>query len=541
MKKPNFFLSELHLTNFATFTKESIHFCTGFNAIIGETGSGKSLILEAIQLILGSRADRKSVRKNSEFAIIEGVFQVNDEVTKKYFDDIGYPLTDEMHVKRIIYSNGKSKSYLNHQSCTLNLLASIAKRFIDLVGQFENQKLLSSNYQLSLLDSYSKEDKLLGEYKESFDSYKELQNKFQKLSTNISQREERIEFLDFQVREFRAINPTEEEYLELKERKEAFKNKAKVENIINEANTMLYGDEEIAGLISQLSSLTKLIEQNQNILNLNSESLLEAQNLIESFEQDFQIMSSRDDEDQDIDSVIERLDSIQKLKLKYRMEINEVIEKFEGYEKELDELKNIETNLSHIGSLLSEQENKTFAIAKKLHKSRIKAAKMLGGELTEKIRDLNMKGATVDIRLSEKEMMAGDGISHVEIYAETNPGEGYYPIREIASGGELSRILLGLRQILSTQDSISVFLFDEIDTGIGGKTALKIGHALKEVSNGSQVISITHLPQIAINSDQIISVDKATTEQDGDPRTYSFIKQFEGAEIKEQSSKMAPL
>lgn len=541
MKKSSFYLSELHLTNFATFTQESITFGKGFNAIIGETGSGKSLILEAIQLILGHRADRKSVRKNSDFAIIEGVFQTNDSDTKSFFDDIGYPLDDEMHVKRIIYSNGKSKSFLNHQSCTLNLLANIAKKFIDLVGQFENQKLLSPSYQLALLDSYSTKQEELKKFKVSYEKYKEIQNKFQDLSSNINQREERIDFLDFQIREFKAINPSEEEYRDLKSKKENYKNRERLQGLKEEIHTNLLGSDSRPGAISSVKAIIRIIENNKEVLNIDTSNLFEVENQLELFEQKLGEAISSDYDEQDIDALIERLDSIQKLKLKYRLEIDQVIEKFEGYEKELNELKNIETNLSRVASELSEQENKTFSIAKKVHKIRIQTAKNLSLELTKKIQELNMNGATIDIRISEKEMIASDGLSHVEIYAETNPGEGFYPIREIASGGELSRILLALRQILSVQDSISIFLFDEIDTGIGGKTALKIGEALKEVSVGSQVISITHLPQIAVNSDLIISVDKETTQDDGEPRTYSFIKQFSGKDIKKESLKMAPL
>ncbi len=208
----NFYLKKLIIQNFATFKNQSISFRPGFNAIIGETGSGKSLVLDALQLILGGRADKKIVRRETEYSLIEASFYCQDDNVKKFLEGEGYPSEEkEIVIKRLIYKNGTTKNYINHLSCTVTFLAAFARKFVDLVGQFENQKLLSENYQLYLLDHFSKQLNEVKSFQEKLFVFKELKKEHQDLIQSKSMREQRLDYLNFQLQEIEKLNPSSQD------------------------------------------------------------------------------------------------------------------------------------------------------------------------------------------------------------------------------------------------------------------------------------------------------------------------------------------
>ncbi|MDD0854640.1 DNA repair protein RecN [Halobacteriovorax sp. GB3] len=525
-------LETVSIKNFATFEDQTINFSGGFNSIVGETGSGKSLILDAIQLLLGARADRKLVRKDSEFATIEATFIGSSESTNRYFDDIGYPTEDDITIKRVIYANGKSKSFLNYQSCPLSALQTFSKKFIDLVGQFENQKLLSNDYQLILLDSYANLKNDVDKYQIYFSKYNDLLNKRDELLELNASRIQREEFVKFQINEIEKLSPEIGEEENLISKKESILNYEKNINALQVMSEIISdGDTNILALIHQCKNLSSQTSHDFSSL------LEEIKSNVEQLS--YEVSKNIDQEplDESIDDIIDRLDLYQKLKRKFGGSIEAILEEYENLRKELNELNESEINLHNICAQIEDTKNKAYALAQEIHEKRSKATSKLSQALTKSVRQLKMDGATFDIKIQESQTMGPRGISSLIFMAETNPGEGYFAIKDIASGGELSRILLSLRQILSSNESISVFLFDEIDTGVGGETALAIGKSLYEVSKNSQVIAITHLPQIASFSDKLILVSKSSHNK----RTISKVEEITGKNKREVIELMAPL
>ncbi len=524
------YLKSLNLQNFATFENQVIQFDVKFNVIVGETGSGKSLILDALQIIFGARADKKLIRKNAEFATIEAVFHTNDQSIQKYFKDIGHPFDgDEVVVKRIIFANESSKSYLNYQSCSASLLSTFAKRFIDLVGQFENQKLLSEDYQLVLLDSYSGLEKDIQDYQIIFNQLSSLRKDFHELIQEKNLRAQREDYIRFQLEELEKLSPSIEDEVDLQKKKDLILNVEKRQQVLGSiASTISDDDINILDLIK--SCLNRADKSNGIVSEETIAKLYEVKALLEDVSYDLSKDLNLTPEDENIDEIIDRLDTYQRLKRKFGGTTEEMIRTYSEFRTELNSFYLVDDKISLISKKIADLESRCISFAEELHNVRSAKASALSVELTSKVQDLKMNGATLKFIVHRGESLTSKGISKIEFIAETNPGEGYFKVKEIASGGELSRILLAVRQILSSNDTISVFLFDEIDTGIGGETALSIGKSLQSVASYSQVLAITHLPQIASFASQIINVSKTTKIIDEQPRTVSIIEQARGSE-----------
>lgn len=535
------YLNQLTLKNFATFENQEISFNPSFNGIVGETGSGKSLVLDAFQLLLGARSDKKLVRKNSECAIIEGVFKVSDDKIKNYFNEEGFPVEDgEVIIKRIIYSNGKSKAFINHLSCPISALNKFSKTFVDLVGQFENQKLGSKDYQLYLVDQFAKNEKPLLNYQSIWIEYSELKKEYESLTLKVREKEQREDYLKFQLEELNKVNPSVEREKVLIESKAKALNKEENSKILLQIQDLVSdGDQNV---LLQLKLIEKASNNSRGLINDElKEKLFTATSLIEDLSYDLSRIDLDGEEDEALDSIIDELDLYQKLKRKFNVETDELIRIKSNFENELGKLQSLDSELKSCSEKIENLENQLYQMATRLHENRILKARKLEKLISDGLGALNMKGATFKIQIQKSQVLSNRGITDVSFTAETNPGEGFYNIKDIASGGELSRILLCLRQIVASEDSISIFFFDEIDTGIGGDTAQKVAQALKKVSEKSQVLAITHLPQIAKVVDEIIYVDKKSYETDDNIRTISFVENKKGKERDEVIQQLAGL
>lgn len=524
------YLKSLNLQNFATFENQEIHFDIKFNAIVGETGSGKSLILDALQIIFGARADKKLIRKNAEFASIEAVFSSDDPSIKKYFHEIGHPFDgNEIVVKRIIFANESSKSYLNFQSCSASLLSSFAKRFVDLVGQFENQKLLSEDYQLILLDSYAGLDQDIQDYQTLYTQLSTFKKDFNELIQEKNLRAQREDYVRFQLEELEKLTPSLEDEIELLKKKDLILNVEKRQQILGSLASAISDDE--VNLLDLLKTCLNKADKSGGIVSEEiTAKLYEVKALLEDVSYDLSKDLNATPDDENIEEIMDRLDTYQKLKRKFGGSTEEMIKAFAEFRAELDSFYQVDDKIALISKKINDLESRCQTFAEELHNIRKTRAEALSSELTVKVRDLKMNGATLKINVNRSENLTNKGFSKIDFIAETNPGEGFFKVKEIASGGELSRILLAVRQILSSNDTISVFLFDEIDTGIGGETAISIGKSLQSVAEYSQVLAITHLPQIASFATQIINVSKTTKTIDDQPRTVSIIDLAKGSE-----------
>ncbi len=527
-------IKKLTLKNFATFDDQTIKFENQFNAIIGETGSGKSLILDALQLILGHRADKKLIRRDCDFSIVEAAFHCTDEKIKNHFFEIGFPFNEtEIVIKRILYKTGKTKSFINHQSCSLSTLTEFSRSFVDLVGQFENQKLLTDEYQLKLIDNYAINNTLKTEFLNIFDkllvTIKELENLEQK-NAEVNQK---LDYINYQISELEVLNPSNEIESELLEKKRFLTNIEDNKVSISKLNELFDGSHNGPGLLNLLNQVESFIDEKL----LDSESINNFQTAKEILNEiNYKINSSSeiDFDESEFEKVLNTLDSYQKLKRKFNVDTDGLIKILAKFQSERDEIENIHDNIQVYKDKIFELKQQAYTLAEKLHERREENCQELSQRLTDEIQNLRMKGATIKIELSKNNDLTRNGLTNINFLAETNPGEGFYRIKDIASGGELSRILLALRTVLSSKDSISVFLFDEIDSGIGGETALAVGSALAKVASNSQVIAITHLPQIANYSKKLIKVSKDIVTIENSNRTISIVQEVSGTKLKDE-------
>ncbi len=539
MSAPTFYLKDLTIQNFATFKNQSIQFGLGLNALIGETGSGKSLILDALQLLLGARADKKVVRRETDYSLLAATFECHDQNVIAWLEAEGFPCeNNEITIKRMIYKNGSSKAYINHLSCSLHNLGSFARKCIDLVGQFENQKLLSEGYQLYLLDHFAKILDERNNYNAVLNQYNEIKNKKEILIEQKQMREQRLDYLEFQLQEIDKLAPTPEDEELLLQKKAILVNYEKHLKLAYQFMSLLDGEDESQGILPALRQLRSLMLknnefiQNKEILITQSEDhLMDLKNHLEQY-------VNLEHDPEELEKVIERLDTYQRLKRKFGGTVDHIMQSAVDFRREKQSLQELDIDLSEMEIKSKELLIDLHAKAKSLHKKRVKASLDLANKLTERIQRLRMTGAEVQITVEEVDELQEWGKSRVYFKAQTNPGEGFYRIKDIASGGELSRILLAVRQILSAYDSISIFLFDEIDTGVGGETAITIGEALNEVALHGQVIAITHLPQIAQFADKMIIVQKEIYHEGEITRTESSVREVLGKLMKKELQAM---
>jgi DNA repair protein RecN (Recombination protein N) len=537
-----FYLKNLTIQNFATFKNQSIKFRTGFNAIIGETGSGKSLVLDALQLILGGRADKKVVRRDTDYALLEATFLCRDGAVKVFLETEGYPIEDdEIVIKRIIHKNGATKNYINHLSCTVSFLASFSRKYIDLVGQFENQKLLSESYQLHLLDHFGKHSPLLEEYQDKLHQYKTCKKEFEELNLSKTIREQRLDYLNFQLQEIEKLNPSSQDEEDLLKKKNFMINFEKGQKLHFQIKEVLEGSDSHPGMMGQIKALFHLFSKNPEVFEVSSSILAEIDDRIHLLSSEIEKNMNQELDPLDLETILERLDTYQRLKKKFGGTVESMLQTQVEFLKEKQSIEGLDFNLDELGKKISLLSKDLTTLAKDLHQKRLSSAGKLAQELTKKVRALKMNGAQIRLDLELLEDFNETGSTKAHFVAETNPGEGFFKIKDIASGGELSRILLGVRQILSSHDSISIFLFDEIDTGIGGETANSIGRALAEVSLHGQVIAITHLPQIAQFAESLILVNKGVHSEDKEARTESTVREVVGKMVLKEVKAMAQL
>ncbi len=538
----NFYLKNLIIQNFATFKNQNIKFRPGFNAIVGETGSGKSLVLDALQLILGGRADKRVVRRETDYSLIEAVFKCQDPLIKQFLEQEGYPLEGhELIIKRLIYKNGTTRNYINHLTCTVNFLTTFSRRYIDLVGQFENQKLLSETYQLHLLDHFAKNQSELAEYQLHLKDYKRFQTEKKQLEESRALREQRLDYLTYQLQEIEKLNPSSQDEEDLLKKKAMMVNVEKTQKLCFQLKEIFEGSEGQTGLLGQLKFISSIFTKNPDLfLNL-AENISSADDQICTLQEEIEKRLRFEFDPSDLGNILERLDTYHKLKKKFGGTVESVLQNQFEFLKEKNQLEELEINLGSTQDRIQSTQMKLLQIADTLHQKRQRFAKKLGEELTKRVRLLKMEGATIKMDVQKTEEFMEYGMTRAYFLSETNMGEGYFKIKDVASGGELSRILLSVRQILSTFDSISIFLFDEIDTGIGGETANCIGKALSEVSLNGQVIAITHLPQIAQFAEALIIVNKDIQNIESEKRTESSVREIFGKMILKEVRAMAQL
>lgn len=525
-------LKNIHVKSFALIDEVEINLASGLNILTGETGAGKSIIIDAVNFALGQRVSKDVVRDDAEYALSELVFEINDDKTKERLNQFDIPLDDnEVLIQRKI-TNGKSTARINGETVTLSTLKLIAAGLIDIHGQHDNQSLLSKASQQNLLDTILSDElkELLIRMK---DTYVNLNNKISEYEQlNTKEAEKEIAFLQYELNEIdsASLHEGEDEALESDYKK--MNNSKRIADLVSGAHRITGYDSEGAGsligralsMIRQASSIDDDAKDLELILNDIDGLLNDFNRSIADYEM------SLDFSDEDYKNTEDRLNLINSLKNKYGKSIKEILDKRDEFEDELNRLLNADEYKSALLSEITSLKKEAYKLCKEISAIRKKGAKKLSGEIAEALLDLNFLDSQFEIKVtSDEENMKQSGYDDIEFFISTNPGEALKPLNQVASGGEMSRIMLAIKSVCAN-DSTATLIFDEIDTGISGRTAQKVSEKMSRIAKEHQVIVVTHLPQIAAMADTHFEISKSVNNG----RTITSIETLsEEGKIKE--------
>jgi len=539
-------LKELSIKNFAIIEEVSVSFSDGLTVLTGETGAGKSIIIDAVHLLAGGRGSQEFIRHGAKKAELEGLFYIQDAhhpVFQK-LQDVGIDVDeDSIILRRDINDHGKSVCRVNGKLVTIAILREIGGSLIDIHGQHESQELMDDRLHIYLLDQFS--GNKLHQAKESyfglFQKYSKLKKEMSAISNNEQQIAQRIDLYQYQINEIDAINLIEGEDEELQSERKKFQNYHKTFERISAAHEALNGESKgldwIGNAMSELEDIASFDESYKEQAELVSNSFYALQEL------SYQLKSMMDESEFDeerLNVIEERLAAIQSLKRKYGNSIEEILLYRDKIGEELDGLVNREERIQQRQKALDQIENDLEIEAKELTLYRKKAAKKLSEAILIQLRELYMEKATFEVVFKESANYDKNGKDDVSFYMSTNVGEPAKPISKIASGGELSRMMLALKSIFSKHQGITSIIFDEVDTGVSGRVAQAIAEKIANISRSSQVLCITHLPQVAAMADQQLLIEKEVmdhrtmtklTEVTGDYRVQELSRMMSGAEI----------
>jgi DNA repair protein RecN (Recombination protein N) len=517
-------LRELHIKNFSIIDDVTVEFSEGFNALTGETGSGKSIIINALSLALGERATGELIRGGEKEAIIEAFFDISPKALSssslQILADNGIDIDDCLILKRIISVQGKNRAYINGSMANVQTLSDISKNIVDIHGQYEHQSLLLEENQLDLLDAYGG---LLDDRKDVSEIYESLfriKRQISDLAQKEKDRAQRLDILQYQINEIEAagLKPGEDE--ELQEELKFLGNAGRLAELANRAYDSLYSSDS-----SSITTLSCIINDLREISEIDSrakEALKSSEDALPLLEETaFFLRDYKDILDFDpgrLDQVQERLELIKGLERKYGNSIGGVLSYYDNARIELEELQYSEEKQEALKADLEEIKSKLTKKSQALTKKRRSIAKKIEKEVVNQLSNLSMPDTRFSIQITQEE---GDdttdgfksthtGIDHIEFLISPNVGEALKPLSITASGGELSRVMLSLKSILASGDNIPILVFDEIDAGIGGITAETVAQKLKKLSTAHQVICITHLPQIASYADGHLKIEKSS-------------------------------
>ncbi len=510
-------LVHLHVKNLALIEEIEVDFDKGLNILTGETGAGKSILLGSIQLILGGKISKSMIRQNANFALVELLFQVENPRTQEILRSMGIELEEEQVLLSRKIMDGRSINKINGETSTLSQMKACAACLLDLHGQHEHQTLLHREKQLEILDIYggTRITEASEEVGKAYKAYCQCKKELKEMDLDEEQRNREIAFLEFEVRQIQEamLKPGEDEELEKKHRR--LSNSRRIAETLQEVRAFT-GYENGAG-----DSIGSALHELQRVSSYDEEldPLLELLHTIDSMMSDFQHSLSVYQENMTFDEeaffeIEERLNLINHLKSKYGHTIEEILHYGEKQEEKLEKLQHFEETLLRKKQRLSELAVQLEGACAALSGLRKICSAKLEKEICQELADLNFLDVRFAIRFDREKDYTAHGIDAVEYEIATNPGEEMKPLGEIVSGGELSRIMLALKVILAEQDDIETLIFDEIDTGISGRTAQKVSEKMADIGQYRQILCITHLPQIAAMADVHFEIEKHGNEQD---------------------------
>ncbi|MCL2579470.1 MAG: DNA repair protein RecN [Oscillospiraceae bacterium] len=520
-------LAKLYIQNIALIQKAEITFGGGLNVFTGETGAGKTMLISAIDAVLGERVSREVVRAGEEKAIITALFEDPAPQALAVLAEMGLEDEDEgILITREVSAQGKSASKVNGAPATAGLLKQLASHLIQIHGQRESGQLLAPERQLEMIDTFAGHNQLLSDYRQAYDHYREVECQKSELVMDEKQKAQRLDMLSYQINEIDGANlddPGEED--ELTARKKLIGAGEKVIAALSAAYNALNGEEEQDGINALFDTLSAGVSEAAEYIpdfELVSSRLNEmGYELAEFGAQIRDELDAFEFDPRELDQIEYRLDQIHKLKRKYGGSIAEIIAYGEKARQELDALTASEEKLAKLEEELVGALERAQAIGDKLTKSRTQAAGDFLTQVQEELAFLDMPGVKLSARI-ERKPLSPDGQDELTLYVSTNVGEEPGPLAKIASGGEVSRMMLAMKNVLAEKDGIGTLIFDEVDTGVSGRAAGKIGQKLSQASRGRQVIAVTHLAQVAAFADKHMLIRKEV--EDG--RTYTKVEEL---------------
>lgn len=515
-------LIEIKVSHFAIIENLHLQFKDGFNVISGETGSGKSVLLKSLSLLMGGKGSSDIIRTGYQQAIVEGSFDLSHrkDIQEK-LETYGIEIDEDTLVIRRVLSADKSKVYLNGQISSLNILRDIvspmvevaghSSPLIELTGQHENKNLLSPAYHLDLLDRYSGVWEIRNQFHQQFMQLKNIENELEKIIEASRDQAQRLDYLEYQRNEIASLGlqPGEDDALESEIKK--LKSISRIVSFVSTAENVLDQDDD-----SALSRISSLLRKGNEISSLDPEmgkklyQLENAKEVIEDVLFSLRTLANKMDTDlENLENLEEKLNDLRKLQKKYGPSLSDILKSLVEIENEIHLLQNSEKRKHELEKQKDDLKKSMIILANDLDKRRSEGAILLQNSVNDELLDLNMKGVVFSVHIDKKEHFNSTGFNHVEFMSQTSSKDAPKPLAKYSSGGELSRVLLSLKKVIGNSDYPRTYLFDEVDTGVSGQTAEKVGKKLNSIAQGQQVICVTHLPQVAAFGDHHYLIQKS--------------------------------
>lgn len=522
-------LLNLHVKNLALIEETDVEFGEGLNILTGETGAGKSILLGSINLALGAKFDKDMLRKGAESALVELSFSCNEEIANR-LKGMDLEVEDTVTISRRLAA-GKSVSKINGETVNVRQIKEIAELLIDIHGQHEHQSLLNKKKHLEILDSFcGAEGKAsLDQVAALYHEVKEIKNKIQEESLDEEGKNREQDLLEFEVNEIESAHLTIGEDEELEQKYRRMVNGKKITASLSECYgyTGAMGDNDAASLLGRAIRAVSAVSEYDPQIEQLEEILAQIEDMLSDFNHEIAAyLSDMEFDERDFKDTEDRLNEINRLKDKYGYSIEKVLEAYEKKQKRLEMLADYDLYMSELAKALSEKEKQLEAACKVLTEIRIKNAAILEKQLTDSLMNLNFLTVQFAIEVNQTANAGAKGMDDVEFKISTNPGEPMKSLAQVASGGELSRIMLAIKTVLAAKDEVDTLIFDEIDAGISGRTAWKVSEQLNVAASAHQVICITHLPQIAAMADKHYLIEKNAEEGS----TITQIRELKGEE-----------
>ena len=529
-------LSVLHIENIAVIEQAEILFEGGFNVLTGETGAGKSIVIDAISAILGERTYRDVIRTGANRAFVSAIFTNIPQYDWFSENQVEFD-PQELQVQREIYADGRNVCRVNGRPVSVASLKKLGGRLINIHGQHDSQQLFDEENHLTYLDAFARDEQELEAYQQAFSAMQSVQREIQKLSMDESEKLRLVETLTFQIEEIRAANLVSGEEEQLKERRKVLQNAEKLSDALRMADEALYGGDSsdgAAGVLSNaehaLSRVSTISADMQTLHQKISDLMYSVQDAAD------ELRAMRDDlsySEGELEEIEERLDAIHKLKRKYGASVEDVLAYLADSEQRLDEIEFASDRIETLKKREAELQKETIRQGEILREKRLSAAQAMESRICDELRQLDMPKIRFVCEFTPQQPMQ-TGLDSVRFLMSANVGENLKPLSKVASGGELARIMLAMKQVLAQQDGVPTLIFDEVDAGVSGRAAQKVAYKLWTVSKGRQVLCVTHLPQIAAMADAEYTVEKRVENE----RTYTSVLHLDESGRKQELARL---